>query len=913
GKLDGITRIELDGVVWPSDRRPNETALTPDGNLLYVVNRNASVSIVDAVTRQVVGELLNGGDFGQLRGIVTDGAYVYVTGDDGAGQPHLFAFQAGVLDDSGFLLKTPVTERPTGTALSADGNTVFMTARFAGELMIADVSQIGSLQVTVQNVPIATGLFEVAEASEDQLLWVSNHFRSAIHAVDLAPGPGQYSVVTTLGAPVCSLHMAVPPVFTSGLPVVGAVSPSSGDAAGGDPVILTGANFEAGAVVRFGANLATGVVVDSSFSIHAVTPASTTGSGPVDVEVENPGGESGVLNDGFTYAQDLTPPVFTVPPYVANQVLTGDPATVTAEIRWTTDEASTSVVDYRQVGAPVFDQVSDAALVTSHVILLTGLRAGTGMEFRATSADVHGNAASSPAAPALATFTTLSVPDTTPPIIVSGPTVSVTTDTAQVQWTTNEQATSVVQFDAVLDDGNFDRQAFGASGTFHSVELTSLAPATEHEYKVISVDPSGNLVESPKLYFTTLALADTTPPVVTDGPAVSYLSNDLVIVTWATDELSTSFVNYGTAVVDEQSVVDVDLVTIHVVFLTNLLPGTAYGYQFGSTDASGNTVLSADPFDAFARPRDPTALEAPLWVAGVVLEEGSTLTLLGASDGFTTAEVADVTAPEVLAVEVTPLSFDRVLIAVTVGEAASLRASYGVGGLTDQVFAPAFSQTPDLVIAGLAGNTTYQLSLELTDPHGNVATVAGLEFVTPAAPDVQAPVISGVTVTALTATTARIEWQTDEPADSTVRFGAAGGALDRQAGLLGLRTVHAVLLTGLAPSTAYDFEAASRDASGNLGSATGSFATLTAAPMVTSLTPPQAIQGTSLEIAINGANFGFDSVVDFGAGIAVEVLSVNQIGTRIQVGVSVSLAAAAGQRPVTVTTGGQAAAGSFTV
>ncbi len=50
----------------------------------------------------------------------------------------------------------------------------------------------------------------------------------------------------------------------------------------------------------------------------------------------------------------------------------------------------------------------------------------------------------------------------------------------------------------------------------------------------------------------------------------------------------------------------------------------------------------------------------------------------------------------------------------------------------------------------------------------------------------------------------------------------------------------------------------SRDASGNAGTAAAGFTTLPAAPLVTSVTPPQAAQGTTLEVTLIGAFFTDD-------------------------------------------------------
>jgi IPT/TIG domain len=82
------------------------------------------------------------------------------------------------------------------------------------------------------------------------------------------------------------------------MPTVSGVSPKNGSTSGGTAVKITGTNFVTGATVTFGNAAATNVVVVSSTSIRATTPA---GAGTVTVTVINPSGLSGTLTNGFTY------------------------------------------------------------------------------------------------------------------------------------------------------------------------------------------------------------------------------------------------------------------------------------------------------------------------------------------------------------------------------------------------------------------------------------------------------------------------------------------------------------------------------------------------------------------------------------------------------------------------------------
>ena len=83
-------------------------------------------------------------------------------------------------------------------------------------------------------------------------------------------------------------------------PIVRKVTPKSGPAAGGTSVTITGASFSTPATVEFGGAPATGVTVNSSTSITAVSPAGAIGT--VDVTVTTAAGTSAINNkDHFKY------------------------------------------------------------------------------------------------------------------------------------------------------------------------------------------------------------------------------------------------------------------------------------------------------------------------------------------------------------------------------------------------------------------------------------------------------------------------------------------------------------------------------------------------------------------------------------------------------------------------------------
>lgn len=186
--------------------------------------------------------------------------------------------------------------------------------------------------------------------------------------------------------------------------------------------------------------------------------------------------------------------------------------TTTATITWTTDEPSTSYVNYGLTTGFGSNEPSagpNLTLVTSHSLTLTGLSPGTLYHFRVRSIDAAGNEMFGGGSP----FTTTSGGDVTAPTITVGPDVTVGITTATVTWTTNEASTSHVNYGLTT--------SYGLDGsvpvdptlvTSHSVTLTGLAPGTIYHFRVRSSDASANERVSADDTFETNPLLYLNPP-----------------------------------------------------------------------------------------------------------------------------------------------------------------------------------------------------------------------------------------------------------------------------------------------------------------------------------------------------------------------------------------------------------------
>ncbi len=113
------------------------------------------------------------------------------------------------------------------------------------------------------------------------------------------------------------LGFAAPPLQAAQLsaqsvaPTLTRVEPDEDLATGGAIVQIIGENFQDGATVTIGGNVASNVIFVSPTELTAEVPAGTAGS--ADVVVTNPDGKSSTLAGGFTYTKP--PPS----PYDVNQ------------------------------------------------------------------------------------------------------------------------------------------------------------------------------------------------------------------------------------------------------------------------------------------------------------------------------------------------------------------------------------------------------------------------------------------------------------------------------------------------------------------------------------------------------------------------------------------------------------------
>ncbi|UKZ03005.1 IPT/TIG domain-containing protein (plasmid) [Streptomyces viridifaciens] len=221
------------------------------------------------------------------------------------------------------------------------------------------------------------------------------------------PGTGTVQVTVVTGSGTSN---GVPFTYTTApLPTLASVAPSSGPAAGGTTVTLTGTGFTGATAVLFGTTAAASFTVVSGTQITATTPP---GTGTVQVTVVTGSGTSNGVP--FTYTTAPLPTLASVAPSSGpaaggtTVTLTGTGFTgATAVLFGTTAAASFTVVSGTQITA-----TTPPGTGTVQVTVVTGSGTSNGVPFTYTTAPLPTLASVAPSSGPAAGGTTVTLTGT---------------------------------------------------------------------------------------------------------------------------------------------------------------------------------------------------------------------------------------------------------------------------------------------------------------------------------------------------------------------------------------------------------------------------------------------------------------------------------------------------------------------
>lgn len=199
----------------------------------------------------------------------------------------------------------------------------------------------------------------------------------------------------------------------------------------------------------------------------------------------------------------------------------------------------------------------------------------------------------------------------------------VASPTVLFSWYSNAEVNSIVTYrENVAGSADVNKIEMEYISGLHEMEISGLEPQTEYVAHVEGVDQLGNKAISEDIVFTTQT--DTRPPKISSVKIEQDLLSRTIqteksrsaqlIVTWDTDEPSTSKVEYGeggAGVYTSSSKVDQSLSTKHLVIVSGLTPSKVYSLKIVSTDMSGNTE-EYGPLVSITSKSNSTVLETVL-------------------------------------------------------------------------------------------------------------------------------------------------------------------------------------------------------------------------------------------------------------------------------------------------------------
>lgn len=286
---------------------------------------------------------------------------------------------------------------------------------------------------------------------------------------------------------------------------------------------------------------------------------------------------------------------------------TTKPAPVIKEITATKVSLSSAVISFTSVGSTKvnlyfgesdsfggLESVNTSSVETPYNMELSGLKDGTKYFYQLSAFDSEGSEYKGN----IFSFTTPPRPHITN--LRFEPIEGEPTSTQSVTWTTNVPSSSTITYGKV-GSGGVDVLKSELT-TNHKIVISGLEDDSNYFLLAQSRDGDGNLAISDAQRFRTAL--DTRPPTISDVTIETSIrgtgteARGQVIVSWRTDEPSTSQVGYAdgstATVFNNKTTEDTQRTTEHIVVLANLPTSKVYSIQAISYDKSRNIGVS-DP------------------------------------------------------------------------------------------------------------------------------------------------------------------------------------------------------------------------------------------------------------------------------------------------------------------------------
>ena len=312
----------------------------------------------------------------------------------------------------------------------------------------------------------------------------------------------------------------------------------------------------------------------------------TSGNGVKTVSVqfrEASGTWSQAFSDTITY--DSTAPTISS---VGSSNIGASSATIT----WTTNEASTSRVQYGLTTAYGQTTAPNELLVTAHSVALLGLAPNTTYNYRVRSIDAAGNERVS----ANRTFLTISPPDTTAPTVQ----LIEPTDGATVFGSISVSATASDDLGVASVQFHIDNtlRAEDTTAPYQMTWDTTGATNGNHTLFAVARDTTGNVTTSAVTSVAVNNVSDTEPPSVPTNLSATAVSSSQIDLSWSASSDDRGVTSYR--IIRNDSIIATGSATSYSN--TGLTAETTYTYTVQAGDAAGNFSSQSAPVTAATLP-----------------------------------------------------------------------------------------------------------------------------------------------------------------------------------------------------------------------------------------------------------------------------------------------------------------------
>ena len=483
-------------------------------------------------------------------------------------------------------------------------------------------------------------------------------------------------------------------------------------------------------------------------------------------------------------------------------------------------------------------------------------------------------------------------------VLITAPTAGQTVSgaTVSVQFTTNGGAPTAAQV-------SIDGAAFSPTGVTNGVNpgtYTLDTTGLTNGSHTVQVRDTVNLITANSLVRT--FIVNNAAPINTNIQVLA-ISQTGATVTWTTDKLGSSIVDYGTTSTYVTSTPETDTgagTTSHTVILSGLLPDTTYHFRVKSTDAvptARQGVSGDNTFTTLAYPTPTVVITAPLsgatvstatqvvnfttngvssshLTAQVSIDGGAwapatadgtyTWNTIGLTNDSHTIRVKDTVNNVVGYSSIVNVTVNNPVLVIITAPAAGATVSGTTVAITFTSNGVASSHITALVsVDGGAWNAvtvdgTYSLDTTgLTNGSHTVQVRDTVNLITANSlvrtfiVDNAAPVITNIRVSGVTYTGATVTWTTDKASDSQVEYGLTSSYGSSTVVAPAMVTSHSVTLT-LSAGTTYHFRVKSTDAAAHMGISGDNTLTATAYPIPTvAITSPTAGAKVGGSVTIN--------------------------------------------------------------